>query len=178
MAIQSESCPACGAPIAMPENTNQTKCVYCSTLLTREHSRVSPLPPRYPSSASQKNTVAPLGYTEGWLALLFAFHGRISRQQFWLGFGIVCVIMLIAGRFTHSVTDPATGLATVELNAVGSLIGMVDLWIFLAVSSKRFHDRAKSGWWTAICLVPFGFFWVIYQLGFMPSNADGGMEFS
>ena len=177
MAIQKASCPSCGAPVALPENINQTKCPYCSTLLILEHSRVPPLPTSHSSSARQKNTVAPIGYTEGWLSLLFSFNGRITRQQFWIGFGIVCVIMFIAGRFTNSVTDPTTGLATVKFNFIGSLIVLADLWIFVAVSSKRFHDRAKSGWWTAIYLVPFGFFWVIYQLGFLPSKSDSGMKF-
>lgn len=145
----------------------------------KQHIRMlqASLTPVPTSPASQKNAVAPIDYPEGWLPLLFSFNGRINRQQFWIGFGIVCVIMFIAGRFTNSVTDPTTGLATVKFNFIGSLIVLVDLWIFVAVSSKRFHDRAKSGWWTAICLVPFGFFWVIYQLGFMPSKSDGGMKF-
>ncbi len=177
MAMQKESCPACGAPVVMPENTNQTRCPYCSSLLILERNSVPPLSANYPSLTRQNNSGEPGGYTAGWLPLLFSFEGRITRAQFWIGFGVVCVIMLIASRFTNSVADPITGLATIELNAIGSLIGMVDLWIFLAVSSKRFHDRAKSGWWTALCLLPFGFFWVIYQLGFMPSKSDHGIKF-
>lgn len=39
MAIQSESCPSCGASVEVPDDSNRTKCPYCSASLTIERSK-------------------------------------------------------------------------------------------------------------------------------------------
>lgn len=42
------------------------------------------------------------------------------------------------------------------------------VWISIATTVKRFHDRNKSGWWYLIAVVPvIGFFWIVIECGFM-----------
>jgi len=38
----------------------------------------------------------------------------------------------------------------------------------LAVYTKRWHDRNKSGWWSLILLIPIvGPIWMLVELGFL-----------
>jgi len=275
MALQSETCPSCGAPVEVPENTNQTKCRYCLASLTVERNRgeiglkviekvadsiessgiktqsviqegtaitqaelkrlqlsqdlsntqlrlssvqsemrslertkldritktqlrelkaqeitlkqhiimlqdsLNPVltsSATYQSSAGRKPVVESGEHPQAWSNLLFSFKGQIARKQFWIGFGLVCVIIFIRSLFTNTGTDPTTGLVKSEPNLIASILSLVALWIFFAVHVKRFRDRGKSGWWTAIWLVPLGFLWVIYELGFMPSKSGSVLE--
>ena len=110
-----------------------------------------------------------------WISFLFGFQGRINRGRIWLGlFVIFCwmifVLMLAAslgsllgvtGSFSLGVNDvfrlvdpesyrshsPAN-LPILVIKMVGSSLF---LWVYLAISIKRLHDRDKSGWW----MVPF-----------------------
>jgi uncharacterized membrane protein YhaH (DUF805 family) len=106
-----------------------------------------------------------------WTRYLFRFDGRICRGEFWFGLvclfcGLILALMLVAALiFTISDTksfninidnvfkiiDPAAWqqldainlpLALIQVAATGLL-----LWIYLAISIKRLHDRSKSGWW-------------------------------
>lgn len=94
--------------------------------------------------------------------LLFSFDGRIGRSTWWqytvsvaiLGF-VILFIDEIAG------TSPALLIIT----------GVVFIYPTLAVHTKRWHDRGKSGWWNLILLVPYvNFFWIIIELGCLSGN--------
>ena len=53
MRIQAPHCPACGAPLSVPENVARLSCSYCETLLIIEDERVStrrPAPPKPPDA--------------------------------------------------------------------------------------------------------------------------------
>ncbi|MBR0778869.1 DUF805 domain-containing protein [Bradyrhizobium diazoefficiens] len=106
-----------------------------------------------------------------WTRYLFRFDGRICRGEFW--FGLVCLLcaltltLLLVGAviFTISdtrsfnldvddvfkVVDPAAWrrLHTIGLPLLLSEIAGTGLllWMYLAISVKRLHDRNKSGWW-------------------------------
>ena len=48
------------------------------------------------------------------------------------------------------------------------IISLLFLYPALAVYTKRWHDRGKSGWWTLILLVPLiGFIWFLVECGFL-----------
>jgi uncharacterized membrane protein YhaH (DUF805 family) len=116
----------------------------------------------------------------GWY--LFGFEGRINRANFWLAWPIMlCMMMLLAiltitvsklfggpGSFCvdikdiFAVLDPETyrSLSTTDLyGVVGKAIGTpLFLWVYLAISIKRLHDRNKSAWWMMLFFVFPGLF--------------------
>jgi len=110
-----------------------------------------------------------------WVWLLFSFEGRINRAKYWLAGLVICCWMLFFGFIyiclsvpfggspsfhidvdeVFRLVDPATwrpltraDIPTVIVHGVGTPLL---LWVFLATSVKRLHDRDKSGWW----MVPF-----------------------
>ena len=116
-----------------------------------------------------------------WKYLLTSFEGRISRQPFWLSvlalFIAQWVIMIIAGMvFGFSMMGGMDPNMTPEQAATMATSGMMPIIIIsllflypaLAIYTKRWHDRGKSGWWTLILLVPFiGFIWFLVECGFL-----------
>jgi uncharacterized membrane protein YhaH (DUF805 family) len=110
-------------------------------------------------------------------AFLFSFEGRINPAKFWwAGLTIVCWMILlsalmfaVAGAFgiarnkpvgfgtddIFGILDPASlrSLSSADVlplcfKAVGTPLF---LWVYVAASIKRLHDRDKSAWW----MVPF-----------------------
>jgi uncharacterized membrane protein YhaH (DUF805 family) len=110
-----------------------------------------------------------------WTSFLFGFQGRINRARIWLGvLAIFCwmifVLMVAAslgallgatGSFSLGVNDvfrlvdPETyrshAPAHLPILVIKTAGNSLFLWVYLAVSVKRLHDRDKSGWW----MVPF-----------------------
>jgi uncharacterized membrane protein YhaH (DUF805 family) len=111
-----------------------------------------------------------------WTWYLFGFNGRINRAKFWLaGLIIICwmiflmfLLFLPIGYFFGSATKFSLGIdnllvvfdtaalrkmsrADIAVLIVNFLVMPLDLWVSLATSVKRLHDRDRSGWW----LVPF-----------------------
>ncbi|MGY3583845.1 uncharacterized membrane protein YhaH (DUF805 family) [Bradyrhizobium sp. USDA 4341] len=109
-----------------------------------------------------------------WANYLFGFKGRVNRAKFWLAaLIIVCWMMLLAAlvilaglggkgaSFGFNVDDifrafdpdsykslTSAGLPALLVKASGTALFV---WVYIAVSIKRLHDRDKSGWW----IVPF-----------------------
>lgn len=96
---------------------------------------------------------------------LFSFSGRCGRGEWWgVTVGII-VVAIIAGLLVESENVIAI------LVAIALYVVMV--WISLATSVKRWHDRNKSGWWILIGLVPIiGGIWSLIEQGFL-SGTDG-----
>ena len=106
-----------------------------------------------------------------WTWYLFSFKGRINRAKMWLAVLIIICWMIFLGVLTlviggltsfgfgindiFAVLDPATwrslSLADLGFGIVRALETALFLWVYLATSIKRLHDRDKSGWW----MVPF-----------------------
>ena len=93
--------------------------------------------------------------------LLFGFSGRITRTQFWT-LHLSWVTLLIAVKFTGAwlyiyfalihaadLVDPIARRFLPGLPGFStlSLVGLPLLWLFMAISIKRLHDRGKSGYW-------------------------------
>ncbi|MGF6310648.1 uncharacterized membrane protein YhaH (DUF805 family) [Bradyrhizobium sp. i1.8.4] len=109
-----------------------------------------------------------------WANYLFGFKGRVNRAKFWLaGLIIVCWMMFLAAvvilaglggkdaSFGFNVEDifrafdpdSYKSVTWARLPALLVKAGGTALfvWVYIAVSIKRLHDRDKSGWW----MVPF-----------------------
>ncbi len=109
-----------------------------------------------------------------WTWYLFRFNGRINRAKYWLAMLIILCWMiflaalalaagLVSGEVTFGfdiddlfrIVDPASyrslswaDLPSLLIRGIGTSLF---LWVYLATSIKRLHDRDKSGWW----MVPF-----------------------
>lgn len=171
MTVQSISCPACGAPVTFAENSQQTQCSYCQTWLTdgnkRQQAPVAGVQHRHLSAAAGPSGVEPdRALPRSWLHLFFVPSGRITRRYYWLGLAVVAGLLWLRTFWAPPALEPAE----TEPNGLASGFMLIALWIFLMVHVKRWRDRGKSGWWTAIWLLPFGFVWVLYELGFQPSK--------
>jgi len=110
-----------------------------------------------------------------WAWYLFRFDGRINRARLWLGLLIILCWMILVLALVGSVgmlfgaagplsldlddvfriVDPATyrSLSTAHLPilAIKAAATALFLWVYLAISIKRLHDRDKGGWW----MMPF-----------------------
>jgi len=108
-----------------------------------------------------------------WVWYLVSFEGRVNRAKLWLAMLIILCWMIFLAVLTLGLAavlrspgpsdfgfsvddifkafDPASyrsfsfaDLPFVVLKVAGSV---VFLWVYLATSIKRLHDRDKSGWW-------------------------------
>jgi len=111
---------------------------------------------------------------------LFGFEGRINRAKYWLaGLAILCfMFFMIALLFVpigylfggtqnldinlnltniFAVFDPQSyhAWSRSELGSIfaHAIVMPPVLWMFLATSVKRLHDRDRSGWWLLVFFV-------------------------
>lgn len=99
-----------------------------------------------------------------WKYLLTSFEGRINRGKFWAGVGVLIAVSILA-----SIIDAMLGtMGERGVGVVGGIVSVVSIFPALAIYTKRWHDRDKSGWWTLIILVPvIGFIWMLVELGIL-----------
>jgi uncharacterized membrane protein YhaH (DUF805 family) len=91
--------------------------------------------------------------------IFFDFEGRISPASYWFASIPIMLIVIFAG------CNDEHGWAGFLLVAM--------IWPSLAVSTKRWHDRDKSGWWNLINLVPVvGPIWSLIECGFLPGTDE------
>ena len=106
--------------------------------------------------------------------LLFSFEGRIGRLSFFLGGLAQSLLLMILWIY------PVVVLASLEKGArlpSGLLMTWIvptilaGLWMGLALISKRYHDRGKSGWWYLVTFIPLiGPIWVFIELQFLSGD--------
>ncbi|WP_406823441.1 DUF805 domain-containing protein [Pedobacter sp. KACC 23697] len=89
---------------------------------------------------------------------VFSFEGRIRRTEYALS-RIICLI------FVGIIAAAAEG----ESEAFGILM-LIPLYILIAQSAKRCHDRGNSGWWM---LIPFYGFILFFGPGDYGPNEYG-----
>jgi uncharacterized membrane protein YhaH (DUF805 family) len=113
-----------------------------------------------------------------WQWVLFSFNGRISRKYYWYVFLIALAVEFVyMGVIFGSNPDALTSGDVSAMSPIAALcavpLAIVAVWVGLAVSIKRWHDRGKSGWWILIGLIPvIGNIWVLVECGFLPGT-DG-----
>ncbi len=86
-----------------------------------------------------------------------SLKGRISRQEFWLGQGLIIVLALLLDvkltAYFVAVRQPAS---TDELAFTLALpfyfINGALFWPVTAMAVKRLHDMNLSGWWLPVSL--------------------------
>ena len=112
------------------------------------------------------------------LQTLFGFHGRMRRSHFWavgliMTFGVLpLAVGLLAPLLPHDDTADIP-LTTANEVGYGLLVLFIILygWVRLAIQTKRWHDRGKSGWWTLIVLLPvIGGLWMLIECGFFDGD--------
>ena len=94
-------------------------------------------------------------------SLLFSFSGRINRAKYWFVVLINVIVpnvpaLFLIGALGESEIDPSSGLpsaASPGIWVAGVIllaIVVFSTWTTLASSTKRLHDREKSGWWVLV----------------------------
>jgi uncharacterized membrane protein YhaH (DUF805 family) len=68
-----------------------------------------------------------------WKSLFFSAEGRIGRQAFWIGWLMLLGVQVVAGW----------------IPVVGHALGLVALFAWVCLCTKRLHDMGRSGWWQA-----------------------------
>jgi len=124
-----------------------------------------------------------------------SLHGRVSRQEFWLGYvGIVVVALILARSLPHA-SDAIYFLPDTryndawrsELLSFGWLeyISLALTWPIIAIYAKRLHDLNLSAWWLLLLpAVTFvaglsefnrlhvaAYFLLLLALGFLPVSS-------
>jgi uncharacterized membrane protein YhaH (DUF805 family) len=95
--------------------------------------------------------------------IYFRFSGRIPRATYWFA----SIPFVLVGIIAEIYDDRRWSI----------LLWLAIIWPGLAVSTKRWHDRDKSGWWNLINLVPLvGTTWSFVECGFLPGT-DGQNRF-
>jgi uncharacterized membrane protein YhaH (DUF805 family) len=97
-----------------------------------------------------------------WLRYSFSFQGRVNRTRYWRFILLIAFLELtfavaaaVLERLRESTLDNPT-IATVEfvsLIALAAAFVPVGIIGNFAVTTKRLHDRNKSGWWQIVGIV-------------------------
>ena len=72
-----------------------------------------------------------------WKSLFFTAEGRIGRQTFWIGWLMLLGAHVVAGW----------------IPLIGQLVGLVAVFAWVCLCSKRLHDMGRSGWWQVLPIV-------------------------
>ncbi|MEA3377394.1 MAG: DUF805 domain-containing protein [Chloroflexota bacterium] len=99
------------------------------------------------------------------IEFFFSFKGRISRWEFWKGH-----LMLVAVGIALALFGAAAGPSQESMDAVFGIYTVVGLIAQLALSTKRLHDRGRSGWFVLVGLIPFGGIWLAVELFLLGSD--------
>lgn len=86
---------------------------------------------------------------QSWLHHAFGFKGRANRAKFWL---IPLVPLLVTIAIMMLVFTGADGPTSALHVAVFIVAIIVGVWVGLAVTVRRLHDRDKSGHWAWLYL--------------------------
>jgi uncharacterized membrane protein YhaH (DUF805 family) len=74
-----------------------------------------------------------------WVYLFTAVHGRITRQWFWIGIGVLIVVEFVTGQIAQQIQG----------DKLASLVGLALDYPEFAVAVKRANDRNLSAWTVA-----------------------------
>ncbi len=78
-----------------------------------------------------------------WVDLFTGFHGRISRQPFWIGVLVLAVVEIVCQAVAHRI----------EGERLGSIVDLAFSYPEFALTLKRAHDRNLPTWWIAALFV-------------------------
>jgi uncharacterized membrane protein YhaH (DUF805 family) len=88
--------------------------------------------------------------------LLLSFKGRINRARY-----LIVQLALLTVWFLFWVKAPFQ-----QLEILGWVVAAAMIWINLATTAKRLHDRNRSGWWAVAVFVVNRLSYLYYGLFF------------
>src|SRR4029077_2336994 len=91
---------------------------------------------------------------------LFSFKGRLNRARY-----LVVQLTLLTVWFLFWIKSPFQ-----QSESLGWVIAIAMIWINLATTARRLHDRNRSGWW-AIAVV------AVNRLSFLYYGLFFGLHF-
>lgn len=108
--------------------------------------------------------------------ILFSFKNRINQADFWMGLvldGVLAFILLATLNFILYLLGnliPALGQVFHEQPLINTVLTVLlvlapALWIWLALSIKRWHDVGQSDWFVIINIVLFVIAFALYESG-------------
>ena len=100
---------------------------------------------------------------------VFGFEGRLRRRDYWLIILAKYVVSITIFLVVLAVTGDTGGNGFGPLKIAQFAMMVPSLWISIAITLKRCHDRDKGGGWVAFFwLVPIvGWIWGLVELGFL-----------
>lgn len=105
----------------------------------------------------------------GWVALLASFEGRISRRDFWRGLAAVAGAACALGLLPALVARLPVATTPPMLEQASALAMALLLVPLAALSTKRWHDRNKSGCRSLVVVIPVaGPLYLLHALGCVP----------
>jgi len=112
-----------------------------------------------PQTSSIPNQLSPVKNMT-WTTILWSFKGRIPRRTYWAATGITLGIFWFLMALTES--SPNSDF----LSILFGLYCLPFIWSSLAIQTKRWHDRGKSGAMALINLIPYvGMIWTFAECG-------------
>lgn len=143
--LEEQHCLNCGATIA----THFKVCLKCGTFLGEER---PPEVTRKPADMTVKEA-------------LFSFEGRMCRRDYWLkGVLVLLPIGILNNILVFGVNNDDT-------RSLSIIIGILGIWMGLALLVKRLHDRNRSGWFAATLLIPIAnivfAIWILVEVWFL-----------
>ncbi|GGE90359.1 DUF805 domain-containing protein [Stappia taiwanensis] len=112
----------------------------------------------------------------GPLWLFFNPIGRISREPYWLAFGLVWALFAIPLSIWLQTLDFDAGVTQVDLadfvdsNPLMPFMLLALQWVELALVIKRLQDRGLTGFLAILVFVPLFNILFIIALGFLPGT--------
>ena len=76
----------------------------------------------------------------------FDFKGRATRSEFWYFALFYSIVYFLISIGTISIP---------ELHIISFLFFLLTFFPYIAVTTRRLHDRNRSGWWQLMVLLPF-----------------------
>lgn len=78
------------------------------------------------------------------------FSGRSARSEYWWWVLFTIIVSLVLGFVDAALFGARMG----QVGIIGGIYSLATLIPSLAVSVRRLHDIAKSGWWLLIAFIP------------------------
>ncbi len=106
-----------------------------------------------------------------WWHMLFSADGRIRRRDFWVWMivkTIGCIAFFALAAFAIAAMHPAESLSMLLFLAAYSVAQGAFIAANVCLTSKRWHDRGKSGYMYLIMFIPIvGWIWTLVECGFL-----------
>jgi len=100
------------------------------------------------------------------MEVLFSFKGRISRSTFW-------IYALLSYFGFAAISIPFILYASKDYSLLFIAFIPLYIWLSLAISVKRWHDRNKSGWFVLINCIPYlGWLWTFIENGLLAGDVS------